>query len=164
MKKIIFGGGCFWGVQKYFDNIQGVINTKVGYANCITDNPNYEDVCREKTGCVEAVEVEYDEKEISDIDLVKYFYSIINPTTRDRQGPDIGTQYRPGIYYVEEIKEYQEYVQTIQPNFDNKIVVEYCELTNFYEAEKYHQKYLDNNQNGYCHINIYLMNNPQKYC
>lgn len=156
MKKIVLAGGCFWGVEKYLGMITGVMNTKVGYANGITENPTYEQVCSGTTKFAEAVYVEYDESLISLELLLIKFWKVINPTVVDRQGPDIGSQYRTGIFYIEPSDEeiILKSKDNEQKNHKNNIVTEIKELTNFYDAESYHQKYLEKNPNGYCHINF----------
>lgn len=154
MKKIIFAGGCFWGVEAYFNTIDGVINTKVGYANGHTKNPTYEEVCNNGTGFAEACYIEYNENLVKLEKLIDAYWKVVDPTIKDRQGHDIGTQYRTGIYYLD-----KEDLQTIeaskaaeQKKYEAPIVTEILPLKNFYDAEQYHQKYLDKNPNGYCHI------------
>src|SRR5699024_149331 len=94
-------GGCFWGGEEYFSRINGVVNTKVGYANGHTKNPSYEEVCTNTTGHAEAVHIKYDENILPLEELLKKFWKIVNPTLLNRQGPDIGSQYRTGIYYID---------------------------------------------------------------
>lgn len=156
MKKIVLAGGCFWGIEAYFSRLKGVINTKVGYANGNTKNPSYKEVCKGITEHAEACYIEYDENVISLNELLNKFWNIINPTLENRQGPDIGSQYRTGIFYIE-----KEDLDTIihskeeeQKKYDNSIVTEIEPLKSFYEAEEYHQKYLEKNPNGYCHIDL----------
>lgn len=154
MRKIIFAGGCFWGVEAYFNTIEGVINTKVGYANGKTENPSYEEVCKNSTGFAEACYLEYDETKVSLEKLLKAYWKVVDPTIKDRQGHDIGTQYRTGIYYLEEsdLDIIEASKKEEQENYKAPIVTEITKLKNFYNAEEYHQKYLDKNPNGYCHI------------
>lgn len=156
MKKIVLAGGCFWGVEAYFKKINGVINTKVGYSNGHTKNPTYEEVCSSITGYAEACSIEYDENIISLKNLLKKFFKIIDPTLINRQGPDIGSQYRTGIYYYEEsdLNIINSFIEEIKNNYDKKIATEIDKVSNFYDAEEYHQNYLDKNPNGYCHINL----------
>ncbi|WP_461206168.1 peptide-methionine (S)-S-oxide reductase MsrA [Clostridium sp. DL1XJH146] len=159
MKKIVFAGGCFWGVQAYFDNLDGVINTKVGYANGKDENPTYEKVCNEDTGFAEAVYIEFDEKILDLNILLDAYWKIVDPTIKDRQGHDIGNQYRTGIYYIDQ-EDYNVIISSKnheQKKYDNVIVTEIEELRNFYDGEEYHQKYLDKNPNGYCHISKSLL-------
>ena len=156
MKKIVLAGGCFWGVEEFLSRINGVISTEVGYANGRTENPTYEDVCYKNTYFAEVCLVEYDEKVLSLEDLLKEYWSIIDPTALNRQGPDVGSQYRTGIYYLNEddVEIILKSKEENQKNYDKKIVTEVLPLTNYYKAEEYHQKYLKKNPNGYCHIKL----------
>jgi peptide-methionine (S)-S-oxide reductase len=156
MKKIVLAGGCFWGVEEFLSRINGVIYTEVGYANGRIENPTYEDVCYKNTYFAEACLVEYDEKVLSLESLLKEYWSIIDPTVLNRQGPDVGSQYRTGIYYLNEadIETILKSKEENQKNYDKKIVTEVVPLTNYYKAEEYHQKYLKKNPNGYCHIKL----------
>lgn len=154
-KKVIYlAGGCFWGVEKFFGLINGVEKTQVGYANGKTTNPTYEAVCTGKTGFAETVEIKYDSNKISLNNLLEEYFSVIDPTILNRQGPDIGTQYRIGIYYLEANDKdiIDNFMNSKQKDYENPIVVENKKLENFYPAEEYHQKYLEKNPNGYCHI------------
>lgn len=154
IKEIYLAGGCFWGVQAYFDNLKGVVSTEVGYANGNVENPTYEMVCKQDTGFAETIRIRYDAEILSLSFLLDMYYNIIDPTSYHRQGNDIGSQYRTGIYYIE--KEDEEIIknslQALAKNYKDPIVVECLPLTNFYSAEEYHQKYLEKNPNGYCHI------------
>ena len=156
MKEIVLAGGCFWGVEEYMSRIPGVIETKVGYTNGTTENPTYEQVCNGTTGHGEAVKVKFDENIISLEELLNKFWHIIDPTLKNRQGPDIGSQYRTGIYYIDkgdlDIIE-KTYVQQ-QEKYEDDIVTEVEPLKVFYDAEEYHQKYLKKNPGGYCHIDL----------
>lgn len=154
MKVIYLAGGCFWGIQKYFDQFNGIKETTVGYANGHTKNPVYEDVKAQKTGHSETVEIYYDENTISLKQIVQLFYKVIDPTSLNKQGEDEGESYRTGIYYKDEedLKIIQKVTKNEQYRYDKKIVVEIEPLKNFYPAEDYHQKYLDKNPQGYCHI------------
>ena len=154
VKAIYLAGGCFWGVEKYLSLIRGVISTMAGYANGRTKNPSYEDVCRKNTGHAETVKVEYDPSGISLAFLLELFYKIIDPTSLNRQGFDAGIQYRTGIYYIDEAdrETIMESVALLQKNCDKPVVIEIKPLENFYPAEEYHQKYLEKNPGGYCHI------------
>lgn len=156
MKELYFAGGCFWGVEEYFSRIGGVLNTEVGYANGNTDNPTYEQVCRENTGFAETVRVEYDEKIISTEELVERFFRIIDPTSLNRQGNDVGSQYRSGIYYIDPLDRdaIEKIVNKISGSYEKRIVTEIYELKNYYLAEEYHQRYLKKNPKGYCHISF----------
>ena len=154
MKKIYLAGGCFWGIQKYLDQFNGIQETTVGYANGNTEYPKYEDVKAQKTGHTETVEVIYDETIISLKDILNKFYIVIDPTSLNKQGEDEGTSYRTGIYYVDETDKdiIKEVMDEESKKYTKECVVEFLPLDNFYPAEDYHQKYLEKNPNGYCHI------------
>ncbi|MCL1815001.1 MAG: peptide-methionine (S)-S-oxide reductase MsrA [Treponema sp.] len=154
MKTIYLAGGCFWGLEKYFSLIQGVTSTLAGYANGRTENPSYKEVCCNNTGHAETVRVEYDPLVICLNVLLEKYYDVINPTTLNRQGADSGIQYRTGIYYIDEADReiILKSIETLQKNLDNLVVVEVKPLENYYPAEEYHQKYLEKNPGGYCHI------------
>jgi methionine-S-sulfoxide reductase len=156
LKEIYFAGGCFWGVEEYFSRIDGVVETKVGYANGIKENPTYEEVCTGTTRHAETVYIRYDESVISLEELLTKFFNIIDPTSLNRQGGDIGNQYRTGIYYVDDNDKdvITNYIEKIRNNYKQKIVTEVSPLNCFYLAEEYHQKYLKKNPNGYCHIDL----------
>lgn len=156
MKRIVLGGGCFWGVEEFFSRINGVMNTEVGYANGRTENPTYEDVCYGNTYFAEVCLIDYDENIISLEEILSKFWSIIDPTTLNRQGNDIGSQYRTGIYYVDKADEeiIIKSVDNLQKNYIKKIATEIKPLENYYKAEEYHQRYLKKNPNGYCHIHL----------
>ncbi|HRT81964.1 MAG TPA: peptide-methionine (S)-S-oxide reductase MsrA [Oscillospiraceae bacterium] len=153
-KEIYFAGGCFWGVEKYFSLIKGVVSTGVGYANGNTENPTYRQVCTGDTGFVEAVKVTYNSAEIKLEELLYLFFEIIDPTSLNKQGNDVGSQYRSGIYYLEEgdREKILTFIEKMQLHFETPIVTEVLPLKNFYPAEDYHRAYLDKNPNGYCHI------------
>ncbi|XOQ59700.1 MAG: Peptide methionine sulfoxide reductase MsrA [Clostridium sp.] len=161
MKSIVFAGGCFWGVQAYFDTKDGVVKTKVGYANGNENikNPSYDEVCTGKTGFAEACFIEYDPKIISLYKLLKLYWRIVNPTLLNRQGNDIGKQYRTGIYYIDDsdVEVIEKSKVEEQEKYERPILTEILPLKNFYDAEEYHQKYLDKNPGGYCHIPRELM-------
>ena len=156
MKKIVIAGGCFWGVEAYFKQIDGVITTKVGYANGTSENPTYEYVCKGISGYAEACYIEFDESVFDLEALLERFFRIINPTLLNRQGGDIGHQYRTGVYYMDEsdLPTIKDYFLREQVKYDKPIVTEIEALVNFYDAEEYHQDYLTKNPNGYCHINL----------
>lgn len=156
MKKIVLAGGCFWGVQEYFSRINGILKTEVGYANGKTYNPTYEQVCNDNTGFAEVCYVEYDERIITLKDVLSKFWAVVNPTSLNRQGNDVGNQYRSGIYYFDEddIADIQESIKELQKKYEKKIVTEVKPLENYFKAEEYHQGYLKKNPNGYCHINL----------
>jgi len=153
-KEIYLAGGCFWGVQAYMERIKGVLETIVGYANGETENPSYYDI--KKTGHVETVKVVYDNDILSLTKLLDLFFKVIDPTVTNRQGHDIGTQYRTGIYYLNsnDKDKINSFIKDKQKEYRNKIVTEVTELDNFYLAEEYHQDYLKKNPSGYCHIDL----------
>lgn len=156
MNEIYFAGGCFWGVEEYFSRIDGVVETKVGYANGTKENPTYEEVCTGTTRHAETVYIRYDESVITLEELLQKFFNIIDPTSLNRQGGDIGNQYRTGVYYINEKDKniIAKYMDEVQKNYKEKIVTELLPLSSFYLAEEYHQKYLKKNPNGYCHIDL----------
>ncbi|MEG6523580.1 peptide-methionine (R)-S-oxide reductase MsrB [Desulfotomaculum sp. 1211_IL3151] len=154
MKEIYLAGGCFWGIEKYLSLITGIISTEVGYANGNTENPSYEDVCHKNTGHAETVKVVYNPDEVSLEFILKLFYQAIDPLAKNRQGNDIGIQYRSGIYYSDELDKeiISNSLQELQKNYEKPLAIEVFKLANYYPAEEYHQKYLDKNPGGYCHI------------
>ncbi len=154
MAEIYLAGGCFWGAEKYIRQIRGVISTDVGYANGRTENPSYEEVCHNDTGHAETVHVVYDAEKLPLPFLLELYYDAVDPTSVNRQGGDTGTQYRTGIYYVDPADEgvIHTSIQKLQKRLDKPVAIEVKPLDNFYSAEEYHQKYLDKNPGGYCHI------------
>lgn len=153
-KEIYLAGGCFWGVEKYFSLIKGVITTQVGYANGNTENPTYSQVCHDNTDHAESVKIVYNGSKESLTVLLSMFYQIIDPTSVNRQGGDTGRQYRTGIYYTdaEDLPVIEASINELQKGYRKKLAVEVLPLNNFWPAEEYHQKYLDKNPGGYCHI------------
>ena len=154
IKEIYLAGGCFWGVEAYFKEIEGIIDTKVGYANGNTEQTNYQEV--KKTDHAETVKVSYDNEKISLEEILEYFYYIIDPFSVNRQGNDIGRQYRTGVYSkdIKDLEKAKDFIKSKQEKADKEIRVEVEELKNFIIAEDYHQDYLDKNPRGYCHINL----------
>lgn len=154
LKQIYLAGGCFWGTEKYLFLVDGIVETEVGYANGNTENPTYEDVCYKDTGHAETVKVLYDPAKITLEYILKLYYDVIDPTAVNRQGFDIGTQYRTGIYYVDinDKNIILDSIKELQKSYKDPIAIEVKPLENYYVAEEYHQKYLDKNPNGYCHI------------
>lgn len=155
-KVIYLAGGCFWGTEKYLSCLKGVEDTNVGYANGNTENPTYEEVCHNNTGHAETVKVTYDPDIIDLSFLLDMYYDVINPTSINKQGGDVGSQYRTGIYYVDEddLPIIRDSIAKLQTKYDKPIAIEVLPLKNYYLAEEYHQKYLDKNPNGYCHIGL----------
>ena len=156
IKEIYLAGGCFWGTEKYLSNISGINHTDVGYANGNTENPTYEDVCHRETGHAETVRVLYDPKKVSLEFILSLYYDVINPTSINRQGGDVGSQYRTGIYYVnaDDKEVIIKSISELQKKHDKPIAIEVLPLENYYLAEEYHQRYLDKNPTGYCHIGV----------
>ena len=156
MRKIYLAGGCFWGIQGYFSRVAGVLESSVGYANSRIANPSYEIVCSGRSGAVEALELCYDEGRLELGEIVDRLLSIIDPAALNYQGNDIGTQYRNGVYYLQESDEavIQERIKLWEQHNGRKAVTEVLPLQNFYLAESYHQNYLQANPQGYCHIDI----------
>ncbi len=158
MKKIILAGGCFWGVEAYFSRLKGVLTTRVGYTDGDGANPTYKEVCN-SSGHVEAVFLTYDESVLTLQTLMDHFFRIINPTEFNRQGHDIGVQYRSAIYFidVEDENQITEYLKKLQKKYTKKIYTYVKAAAPFYDAEDYHQEYLVKNPTGYCHINLNLL-------
>jgi len=145
LKKAMFGAGCFWGIQSSFDDVKGVVKTAVGYSGGVKIDPTYEEVCSDKTGHAEVILIEYDPDLISYRDLLSHLFSIHDPTTPNRQGPDFGNQYRSSILYFDEVqkKEGEEVIRELEEKkrFSRPIVTEVVKAGPFYKAEEYHQKY-----------------------
>jgi len=158
MKEIYLAGGCFWGVEEYFSRIEGVLDTDVGYANGTKKEPTYKEVCTGLTGHAETTYIKYDEKMVSLEHLIQRLFRIIDPTLLNRQGGDIGSQYRTGIYFTDEadvgiIKKVRD---EEQKKYRDPIVTEILPLDYYYSAEEYHQDYLKKNPGGYCHVDMSL--------
>ena len=151
-QKAIFVAGCFWGVEANFRKIEGVVSTRVGYTGGHFSNPTYKKVCSHKTGHAEAVEITFDPSKVSYDDLLEIFWSIHDPTTLNRQGPDIGAQYRSAILYLnEEQKEKAESFKSkleASKRFKNPIVTQIVSASDFWQAEEYHQQYVEKRKNG----------------
>ena len=158
MKEIYLAGGCFWGTEHYFKQMNGVISTETGFANGKTENPTYEEVYTDTTGFAETIKVVYDERRISLRFLIDMFFHAIDPTLVNRQGHDVGTRYRTGVYYVEETDRavIEAVFQEKQKQYADPIVTELEPLHNYYPASEYHQDYLDKHPDGYCHLPVEL--------
>jgi peptide methionine sulfoxide reductase msrA/msrB len=156
LKEIYLAGGCFWGVEAFMARVPGVVDATSGYANGKTENPSYEDVCHKGTGHAETVRVRYDPSKISLEKLLHLFFRIIDPTTLNRQGNDIGLQYRTGIYYTGEDDRAmaQAVLAGVRNAIKRPVMTQLLPLENFYPAEEYHQDYLAKNPGGYCHIDF----------
>ncbi len=155
-EKATFGAGCFWGVEAAFRRVKGVIDTAVGYAGGTLENPTYQDVCSKQTGHAEVVEVIYDPDQVSYGEMLEVFWNNHNPTTLNRQGPDVGSQYRSAIFF--NTPEQQTVAQAslerldLSGHFPRPIVTEITPTSTFYRAEDYHQKYLEKRGLAHCHI------------
>ena len=160
---IYLAGGCFWGVEAFISRLKGVHNTEVGYANGRDLAPTYEKVCTGKTGHAETVKATYNPKIIPLEEILESFFKIIDPYSLNRQGPDIGTQYRTGIYWQEESQRDSviNFLREKQKVSPERIVVEARPISSFYPAEGYHQKYLERNPQGYCHVDLNLINDKE---
>lgn len=158
-KSIIVAGGCFWGVEAYYQRLKGVIKTQVGYANGNIANPTYEQVCSGVATHAEVVEIFYNENEISLNKILEHFFRMIDPFSLNKQGNDIGIQYRSGIYYKnnQDYEIINNFIINEQKKYHKKIMVEVLKLENYYQAENYHQDYLLKNPTGYCHINLAII-------
>lgn len=156
MKQLAFlGAGCFWGVQYYFDQVPGVLETEVGYIGGKIENPSYEQVCYEDTGHAEAVKITYDAKKVSFETILKQFFRMHDPTQLNRQGPDVGSQYRSAIFYVDEAQKKiagELIAKLNEDKFDGKIVTTLEPAGMFWPAEDYHQKYTEKTGRGACHV------------
>ncbi|MGD9909356.1 MAG: peptide-methionine (S)-S-oxide reductase MsrA [Candidatus Izemoplasmatales bacterium] len=157
MKKLIIAGGCFWGVEHYYKRLKGTLVTEVGYTDGVKVNPTYQEVCA-SSGHVEAVYLEYDETVLPLEKVVEHFFRIVDPTQYNRQGHDLGVQYRNGFYYFDEADKsvIEAWIAKEQQKHHKKVVTYVKKAMPFYNAEEYHQDYLDKVPNGYCHINMHL--------
>ena len=153
MKTIYLAGGCFWGMQKFLDQFDGVVSTQVGYANGPDAAPAYQDVCR-NSGHAETVRVDYDEEKLSLDRLMELYFLVIDPLSVNKQGEDEGIQYRTGVYYTaaDQLPALRAAFHEEERKVGAPLAVELLPLQNFFPAEEYHQKYLDKNPGGYCHI------------
>lgn len=162
MQKIIYlAGGCFWGVERYYQLLKGVINTEVGYANGNYDNPKYEELKSGKATHAETLKLIYDDEIISLTKILEHFLRFVDPYSIDKQGHDIGHQYRSGVYYIEPKEE-----KIIRDYFDQNLSrgykIEVLPLDKFFPAESYHQDYLLKNPSGYCHVNLGLIKQKER--
>lgn len=153
-EQAIFAAGCFWGVEAAFLAVPGVTDAESGYTAGHTEHPSYEQVCSGETGHAEAVRVTFDSDTVSYETLVRKFFALHDPTQVNRQGPDVGTQYRSGIYYLSsDQKEIAERVaQELAASYDKPIATEIAEATTFWRAEEYHQRYFEKHPSVACHI------------
>ena len=153
---IYFGAGCFWGVEAEFRQLEGVLSTSVGYMGGTLENPTYEEVCTDLTGHAEVVEVEYDPSKLQYKDLLEIFFTLHDPTQLNRQGPDVGTQYRSVIFYENEDDKSvsKDFMDTISTKYTKPIVTSLEKKTKYYIAEEYHQKYLEKRGLSSCHSGL----------
>lgn len=155
LEEAMFGAGCFWGIQYNFDKLEGVLETKVGYSGGHTESPSYKDVCSDTTGHAEVVHLKFDPDKISYESILKAFWEMHDPTTLNRQGPDVGSQYRSIIFYYDDIQ--KKLAEESKENLDksgkysNKIITEISKAGNFWLAEEYHQKYSEKTGLKICH-------------
>ena len=165
MDTVYLAGGCFWGTEKFFDCLPGVTATEVGYANGKTANPTYEQVKYEGAGHAETVKVTYDPAVISLDGLLEMYFKIIDPTSVNKQGEDEGVQYRTGIYYTNDAQREaaERALGELQKQYAAPLAVECRPLEHFYTAEEYHQKYLDKNPAGYCHLSPAMFELARQY-
>ena len=163
---IYFAAGCFWGAEKFFKQVRGVLSTEVGFANGNTENPTYKQVYTDTTGYAECVHVQYDPQTVSLQLLTSLFFEAVDPLSLNRQGEDVGTRYRTGVYYPAgdsgALPVLREEFDRQQRKYDSPMVVELLPLRNFFRAEDYHQDYLDKNPQGYCHLNPKLFELARK--
>ena len=155
-EKATFAAGCFWGVEAAFRDVEGVLSTTVGYTGGSTKDPTYEEVCTDRTGHAEAVEVVYDPEVVSNEELLDFFWSIHDPTTKNRQGPDVGSQYRSAIFYHDSEQEAAARArkERLQRSgiYSREIVTEIVAASEFYPAEDYHQRYFEKHGRRGCRI------------
>ena len=163
-KDIYFAGGCFWGTEHYFKQIEGVAITEVGFANGHTENPTYKEVYTDTTGFAETVFVRFYPDVVSLEFLLQMFFKAIDPTSLNKQGHDEGTRYRTGVYYTDpaDLPVIEKVFAEEQKNYEQPLAVEKLPLQNFYTAEEYHQDYLDKNPDGYCHLPLSLFEFARK--
>ena len=157
---IYLAGGCFWGVEEYFSRVPGVLDAVSGYANGRSETTRYELIGQ--TGHAETVQVTYDAGKVSLREILLHFFRIINPLSKNKQGNDVGTQYRTGVYYTDEndLPIIEQVFQEISEQYGQPLAVELLPLKHFIPAEDYHQDYLKKNPNGYCHINVHQAASP----
>lgn len=158
IKDIYLAGGCFWGTEHYFKQVEGVVETEVGFANGHTENPTYEEVYTDETGYAETVHVKYNPEVVSLRFLLQLYFKAIDPVSLNKQGHDEGTRYRTGIYYTEsaDLPVVNEVFDEVQRHYDQPLAVERQPLERFFAADEYHQDYLEKNPTGYCHLPLSL--------
>ena len=156
LRTVYLAGGCFWGTDAYMRRIPGVARTEAGYAQGHLENPDYKAVCTGATGHAEAVKIDYDPARLSLLELLRVFFTIIDPTSLNRQGGDVGTQYRTGVYYanIADLPVIQRAFDEIADQNSSPVATEMEPFRCFYPAEDYHQDYLEKNPGGYCHVDL----------
>lgn len=156
MQQAIFACGCFWGVQYYFDQVPGVVETVVGYTGGVKENPTYEEVCSESTGHVEAVQVTFNPSDVTFRELLEHFFLIHDPTRSDGQGFDIGNNYRPVVFCVDDEQKSitEAFISDLERSkkYDQPLKTSVEKFTVFWPAEGYHQKYAERTGRGMCHV------------
>ncbi|MCD4826166.1 MAG: peptide-methionine (S)-S-oxide reductase MsrA [Acholeplasmataceae bacterium] len=164
MKSIVLAGGCFWGVEAYFGQLKGVVETSVGYVDGNSKNPTYHQVCNGIASHAEACKVNYDEQVISLEQVLEHFFRIMNPFSVNKQGNDVGNQYRSGIYLddMNQKTSVEAYMKSYFGKNYDKVVVKVKENLDYELAEDNHQKYLKKNPFGYCHINLGLAKEDER--
>ncbi len=161
IEKAILAAGCFWGVEAYFKKVKGVVNTEVGYCGGHKENPTYEEVCTGNTGHAESILIEFNNEIVTYEEILEHFWKIHDPTSLNRQGADVGTQYRSAIFYLNDeqrkkaLKSKEKQEKSGKYKFS--IVTRIEPAGKFWPAEEYHQDYLDKNPNGYCHVDLSLL-------
>lgn len=157
-KDIYLAGGCFWGTEHYFKQVEGVVETEVGFANGHTDNPTYQEVYTDETGHAETVRVKYNPEVVGLGFLLRMFFKAIDPVSVNQQGHDVGTRYRTGIYYTDaaDLPTIEKVFAEEQRQYEQPLAVEKQPLERFFPADEYHQDYLDKHPDGYCHLPLSL--------
>lgn len=163
-KTLVVAGGCYWGVEEYYRRLKGTIDVKSGFAQGTVENPTYEAVCSGTTGHAEAVQITYNPLVLNLETILDHLFRIIDPTTLNKQGNDVGTQYRSGIYVRndDELNQAKAFVDSRRNNYDQPLVIEVEPLRNFFLAPDNHQLYLQKNPHGYCHVNFNVMKPEEK--
>jgi peptide methionine sulfoxide reductase msrA/msrB len=164
LETAIFAAGCFWGTEEYFRRQPGVISTEVGYSGGTTVNPTYKEVCTGATGHAESLKIEFNPAKIGYLDLLKHFFRMHDPTQKDGQGHDLGSQYRSVVFYhsEEQRKAAESFIASLAKSgrYKRPIVTDVVKAMPFYPAEEYHQDYLQKNPQGYCHVDLSLASKP----
>ena len=165
IKEIWLAGGCYWGAEKFISQLKGVVSTEVGFANGRVEHPSYDTVKHTETGHAETVQVHYDDEVLTLETLLELFYNIIDPLSVNRQGEDVGTQYRTGVYADNDsdLTIARTSLDQLSRKLGQSVAVECERLQCFYTAEEYHQKYLDKNPGGYCHVSWDMIDKAQSW-